>query len=147
LGKFWRALDVYLSIYYILWTFGIFYIHLGYFMTIWYILCSFGTFFPVWVSCTKKNLATLFSMRTIRMTKSFHADIRFDCTVSWVTRVARFFFILTYQIRKTIPNDHKLYQKAIKYTKWPLNIPNSHKLYQHFSFRGPPKFTQIFLKN
>jgi hypothetical protein len=28
-------------------------------MTIRYILCSFGTFFPVLVSCTKKNLATL----------------------------------------------------------------------------------------
>jgi hypothetical protein len=31
-------------------------------MTIRYILCSFGTFFPVWVSCTKKNLATLYRM-------------------------------------------------------------------------------------
>jgi hypothetical protein len=31
----------------------------GYFMTIWFILCSFGTFFPVLVSRTKKNLATL----------------------------------------------------------------------------------------
>jgi hypothetical protein len=30
---------------YVLWPFGI--------------LCSFGTFFPVLVSCTKKNLATL----------------------------------------------------------------------------------------
>jgi hypothetical protein len=28
-------------------------------MTIWCILCSFGNFFPVLVSCTKKNLATL----------------------------------------------------------------------------------------
>jgi hypothetical protein len=28
-------------------------------MTIWYILYSFGTFFPVLVSCTDKNLATL----------------------------------------------------------------------------------------
>jgi hypothetical protein len=28
-------------------------------MTIWYILYSFGTFFPVLVSCTEKNLATL----------------------------------------------------------------------------------------
>jgi hypothetical protein len=44
---------------YILWTFGTFYGHLGYFMTIWYIVCSFGTVFPVLVSCTKKNLATL----------------------------------------------------------------------------------------
>jgi hypothetical protein len=44
-----------------------FYGHLEYFMKIWdilhitirYILHSFGTFFPVLVSCTKKNLATL----------------------------------------------------------------------------------------
>jgi hypothetical protein len=28
-------------------------------MTIWYILCQFGTFFPVLVSLTIKNLATL----------------------------------------------------------------------------------------
>jgi hypothetical protein len=43
----------------ILWPFGIFFEHLGYFMTIWHIVCSFVTFFPVLVSCTKKNLATL----------------------------------------------------------------------------------------
>jgi hypothetical protein len=42
IGKCWN----------ILWPFGIFYGHLGYFKTIWYI-------FPVWVSCAKKNLATL----------------------------------------------------------------------------------------
>jgi hypothetical protein len=29
------------------------------FMTIWYILWSFGIFLPVLVICTKKNLATL----------------------------------------------------------------------------------------
>jgi hypothetical protein len=50
LGKFWRALDWKMFIYFtdiwnILQTFGIFYRHLEYFMTIWYILCSFGTFF------------------------------------------------------------------------------------------------------
>jgi hypothetical protein len=44
---------------YILWPLGIFYDHCVHFMIIWYILCSFGTFFPVLVSCTKKNLATL----------------------------------------------------------------------------------------
>jgi hypothetical protein len=64
---------------YIVWPFGILYGHLRYFMTIWnifrtfgvfmtiwYILCSFGTFFPVLVSCTNKNLATL--MRNIVQT-------------------------------------------------------------------------------
>jgi uncharacterized membrane protein (DUF106 family) len=59
LGKFWRASDWKMLIY-ILWPFGIFYRHLGYFMTIWYILCSFGTFSQVLVSCPKKNLAILF---------------------------------------------------------------------------------------
>jgi hypothetical protein len=59
LGKFWRALDWKKWIY-------VFYGHLenftdiwDIFMTIWYILYSFGTFFPVLVSWTKKNLATL----------------------------------------------------------------------------------------
>jgi hypothetical protein len=43
---------------YILWPFGIFYGDLGYYMTIWYILYSFGTFLPVLVSCSNKNLAS-----------------------------------------------------------------------------------------
>jgi hypothetical protein len=59
LGKFSGVLDWKNG--YILWPLVIFYGHLGYFMTIWYILCSFGTFFPVLVSWTNKNLATLLS--------------------------------------------------------------------------------------
>jgi hypothetical protein len=56
LGKFWRALDWKILIYImpiwnILQIFVIFYNHLVHFMFIWYI-------FPVFVSCTKKNLAT-----------------------------------------------------------------------------------------
>jgi hypothetical protein len=50
-------------------------------MTIWYILYSFGDFFPVLVSCTKKNLATLF-MTAIRPTNNkigfFHDTISHD---------------------------------------------------------------------
>jgi hypothetical protein len=45
---------------------GIFYVYFVYFMAIgsnfmviWYILWSFGIFFPVLVRCPKKNLATL----------------------------------------------------------------------------------------
>jgi TPR repeat protein len=49
-------------------------------------------------------------------------------------RAARFFLVQTYQNGKNIPNDHKLYQTAINYTKWPQNIPNGHKIYKHFSF-------------
>jgi hypothetical protein len=44
---------------------GLVYGHLVYFTVIWYILCSldifyklFGIFIPVWVCCTKQNLAT-----------------------------------------------------------------------------------------
>jgi hypothetical protein len=68
LGQFWSALDWKLLIYFmdicnILWTLGIFYVCMTTWdilhMTIWYMLCSFDTFFPVSVSCTKKNLATL----------------------------------------------------------------------------------------
>jgi hypothetical protein len=40
LGKFWRALDWKMLLY-----FTISYRHLGYFMTIGYILCSVDTFF------------------------------------------------------------------------------------------------------
>jgi hypothetical protein len=57
LGKFWRALD---------WKMLIFYVYLEYFtdiweifINIWYILLSFGTFIPVLVSSTKRNLATM----------------------------------------------------------------------------------------
>jgi hypothetical protein len=49
-----------------------------------------------------------------------------------LSRVAR--FLLTYV----------MYGNGGKYTKLPLHIlPNGHRVYQPFSFRGPPKFTQI----
>jgi hypothetical protein len=48
-----------------------------------------------------------------------------------------------YQIEKNIPNDHKLFQMAINYTKWPQNIPDGHKIYQHFPWQGPLKLSQI----
>jgi hypothetical protein len=34
-------------------------------------------------------------------------------------RVARFFLVQTYQIGENVTDDHKLYQTAINYTKWP----------------------------
>jgi hypothetical protein len=55
----------------------------------------------------------------------------------------RFFLVQTNQIGKNVPNDHKLYQTAITFSKWPLNIPHGHKIYQHFPFQCSPKFTQI----
>jgi hypothetical protein len=63
LGKFWMALDWKLLTY--LWPFGIFSGHLGNVMTIWHNLCRFGTFFPVLVSRTKKNLATLLEIGVV----------------------------------------------------------------------------------
>jgi hypothetical protein len=62
LGKFWRAFDwklfvYFVTIWHILRRIGIMYIH----MSVWYILWSFGIFFPFWYVWTKKNLATLFS--------------------------------------------------------------------------------------
>jgi hypothetical protein len=37
------------------------------------------------------------------------------------TRVARFFVVKIYQNGENMPNDHKIYQSAMKYTKWPEN--------------------------
>jgi hypothetical protein len=47
LGKFWRALDwqmfiYFMAIWYMLWIFGIFYDHLVYFVFIWHIFPFFG---------------------------------------------------------------------------------------------------------
>jgi hypothetical protein len=63
LGKFWRVLKwkmvvYFMSIWYILQLFGIFYGHSVYFLVIWYI-------FPVSVCCSKKNLATLHPMSKV----------------------------------------------------------------------------------
>jgi hypothetical protein len=49
------------------------------------------------------------------------------------SRVARFFSVKYTNTGKNIPqkhkiyvrNGHKIYQIAVKYTKWPLNIPTS----------------------
>jgi hypothetical protein len=62
LCKFWRVLNWKLLIYFIaIWNI---YRHLGYFMTIWYAHLVFIWYiFPVLVSCTMKNLATLLASR------------------------------------------------------------------------------------
>jgi hypothetical protein len=80
----------------------IFYGRLEYFMTIWYILCSFGTFLPVLVSWTKKNLATLTTIRF--QTFSNHSHFSRDGA--------------------GLPDFlGTAYQNEEKYTKWPQNIP------------------------
>jgi hypothetical protein len=52
----------------------------------------------------------------------------------------------TYQNVKNIPNNHKIFKMATKYTKWPQNIPNGHKIYQmatkyiKYTIARPSKF-------
>jgi hypothetical protein len=44
---------------------------------------------------------------------------------------------------KNVSNDHKVWQTAVKFTKWPHTIPNCHKILQHFQLKGTTRFTQI----
>jgi hypothetical protein len=81
-------------------------------------------------------------MQRVRSRISILAKLT-SAAVWMMLRAARFFLVQTYQNGKNIKNDNKLYQTAINYTKWPLNIPNGHKIYQHLPFKGPLKFTQI----
>jgi hypothetical protein len=76
LGKFWRALDWKMFIYFmaiwnILWKFEIFYDPLVHFVLVLYI-------FPVLVSCTKKSLATLGQTLLRKLIK-----IRRDALAAW----------------------------------------------------------------
>jgi hypothetical protein len=51
--------------------------------------------------------------------------------------------ILWYNIpkqRKYMPNDHKIYQIYIKYTKLQLNASNGHKIYQHLPSKIYPNW-------
>jgi hypothetical protein len=41
-------------------------------------------------------------------------------------KVARFFIVQVTNTEKTIPNETKLYEMTIKYTKWTFNRPNGH---------------------
>jgi hypothetical protein len=52
-------------------------------------------------------------------------------------RVARFFLVQQTKTGKYIPNDHKIYQRATKYTKFPQKRPNDHKIYQHLPLQDP----------
>jgi hypothetical protein len=62
-----------------------------------------------------------------------------------LNRIARFFLVQTYQkMEKYIPNDHTLYQTAVKQTNGNKMFQMIIKYqYQNFPFQGPPKFTQI----
>jgi hypothetical protein len=54
-----------------------------------------------------------------------------------------YFLVHDTKIGKNVPNEHKMYQRIIKFPQWLQNIANGHKIYQHFSITGPTKFTQI----
>jgi DNA gyrase/topoisomerase IV subunit A len=59
-------------------------------------------------------------------------------------RVARFFVAQHTKTGTNITNNHKIYQMAAKYIKWPYNNrPNGHKIDQHLPLQEPPKCTQI----
>jgi hypothetical protein len=38
-----------------------------------------------------------------------------------------------------IPKQGKIYQMAIKYTKWPQNVPNGHKIFHCKCLQNLPK--------
>jgi hypothetical protein len=52
----WKILIYVKAIWYILWSFGIFYVYLVYFMSIWYILWLFGIYPPFWYITPRKIL-------------------------------------------------------------------------------------------
>jgi hypothetical protein len=61
------------------------------------------------------NASVLTTIFSSTFKKGFSTYERVGAT----TMVARFFLVQTYQNKKNIPNDHKLYQTAINHTKWP----------------------------
>jgi hypothetical protein len=71
--------------------------------------------------------------------------------VTFSVQGCQIFLGTTYQNGKNIPNGHKIYQMATKYTIWPQNIPYGRKIYQmatkyadiFYILYDPPKFTQI----
>jgi hypothetical protein len=78
----------------------IFYGHLEYLTDIWDILWPFGTFFPVLVSRTKKNLATLVQLKrrltndTIEMHTTSHSSKMFR--YRWMLRTTSPIFFFTW---------------------------------------------------
>jgi hypothetical protein len=62
-----------------------------------------------------------------------------DALASSRPRVARCFFVTTYQNRKKYTKN----RMATSYPKCPQNRPNGHKIYHHLHLRDTPKFTQM----
>jgi hypothetical protein len=105
--------------------------------------------FPLLVCCTKKNLATLYKLKvgwlgeandschgwSIKAPKPTPVGKPASAGYRWLlkrvlTRVARFFLTQytktgeIYKIAATLPNGHKIYQMAVKYSKVPQTKRN-----------------------
>jgi hypothetical protein len=63
-----------------------------------------------------------------------------------VTGFAMFFLAQHTKTRKNIPNDHKMYPMAMKFTNWPQNIANGNKIYQNLPLQDPPKLGFLVFK-
>jgi signal transduction histidine kinase len=74
-----------------------------------------------WIMLSNVHLVTLDPFPKIcrRPFSPFLMQTKTKAKQAFQVRVARFFLIQTYQNGKNIPNDHKLYQTTIKYTKRP----------------------------
>jgi hypothetical protein len=92
--------------------------------------------------CDEKNPFFAIAMFLVRTQITFycptHSFIQDD-----VSRVARFFLGQYTKTWKNIPNNHKRYQIATKYTKLQSNRPNGSNIYQQLPLQVPLKFTQI----
>jgi hypothetical protein len=70
----------FMAIWNILWTFWIFHDHLVHFVFVWYI-------FTVWVSCNKRNLATLV-VRQATESKPKRAGKKWTAFVEWLLSIS-----------------------------------------------------------
>jgi hypothetical protein len=61
-------------------------------------------------------------------------------------KVCQIFLGTTYQNGGNVPNDHKMYQKATKYTKWSRKLMKYTKSFHSKAFQNIPKFGAVFFK-
>jgi hypothetical protein len=106
LGNFYGRSVYFTAKRYILWPFGTF----CHFVVIWCVLSRLGKLYE------EKSGKPWLKVCTVVYKQSTSIN---NVELLFLTRVARFFLVQTCQNDKNIPNDHKLYQTAINYTKWP----------------------------
>jgi hypothetical protein len=90
-----------------------------------------------WIQCSNKSRGA-----------SFFFKKRLGANFATRHQGSQIYVGTAYQNGKNIPNNHEIYQTAIKYTKRAHNIPNGnkctyhgHKINQHLPLQDPPKFT------